>query len=144
MAEDTNIVLTNEAQPTLGRIEIAPEVIEIILGIAARKVDGVYQMRGTLTSSINALFGRQNQGKGVKISVNDDQITADVYAYLNYGVAVPQVALKMQTTIREQLLFMTDLELAAVNIHVVGIVPEKMENVVDPDNLFGDKEDGDK
>ncbi|ANK59358.1 MULTISPECIES: Asp23/Gls24 family envelope stress response protein [Loigolactobacillus] len=141
MAEDNNIVLDSKEQPSLGKIEIAPEVIEIILGIAAREVKGVYQMRGTLASSINALFGRENRGKGVKLSVSDGKIKAEVYVYLNYGVSVPQVALKMQDRIKEQLLFMTDLSLVEVNIHVVGVIPEKLATTVDPNNLFADDDD---
>ncbi|KRM99529.1 Asp23/Gls24 family envelope stress response protein [Loigolactobacillus rennini] len=142
MAENTNIVLDSKAEPALGRIEIAPEVIEIILGIAASQVDGVYKMRGTLSSSISQLLGRQDRGKGVKLTVTEGQIQADIYAYLNYGVSVPQVALKMQDTIKEQLLFMTDLKLSEVNIHVVGVIPEKLANSVDPDNLFAEDDDG--
>lgn len=115
-------------------------MIEIILGIAASQVDGVYKMRGTLSSSISQLLGREDRGKGVKLTVDAGQIQADIYAYLNYGVSVPQVALKMQDTIKEQLLFMTDLDLTEVNIHVVGVIPEKLVNAVDPNNLFA--EDG--
>ncbi|MDO5741995.1 MAG: Asp23/Gls24 family envelope stress response protein, partial [Vagococcus sp.] len=48
--------------------------------------------------------------------------------YLNYGVSVPKVALSMQEKVKEQVLFMTDLELKEVNIHVVGVIPEKMVN----------------
>ncbi|ATO43997.1 Asp23/Gls24 family envelope stress response protein [Loigolactobacillus coryniformis] len=140
MAEDTNIVLDSKTETSLGQIEIAPEVIEIILGIAASQVDGVYKMRGTLSSSISQLLGREDRGKGVKLTVDAGQIQADIYAYLNYGVSVPQVALKMQDTIKEQLLFMTDLDLTEVNIHVVGVIPEKLVNAVDPNNLFA--EDG--
>ena len=61
MAEDTNIVLDSKTETSLGQIEIAPEVIEIILGIAASQVDGVYKMRGTLSSSISQLLGREDR-----------------------------------------------------------------------------------
>ena len=139
MAEDSNIILTGR-DGLDGTIEIVPEVLEVILGIAAVDVDGVYQMRGSLASSINALFGRANRGKGVAVQVEDDHITADVYVYLDYGVSVPKVALKLQETLREQLLYMTDLNLAEVNIHVVGVVPEKTEKVK-PEDLFKDTEE---
>ena len=71
MAEETNIILANRTDAQ-GTIEIVPEVLEVILGIAASQVDGVYQMRGTLGSSINAWFGRANHGKGVSVTVADD------------------------------------------------------------------------
>lgn len=134
MAEETNIILANRTDAT-GSIEIVPEVLEVILGIAAVQVDGVYQMRGSLASTINRWFGRENHGKGVELTVNGDKLEADVYVYLNYGVAVPKVAMAMQESLREQLLYMTDLTLDTVNVHVVGVVPEKAAKV-DPDDLF--------
>ncbi|WP_155286709.1 Asp23/Gls24 family envelope stress response protein [Lacticaseibacillus zhaodongensis] len=139
MAEDSNIILTGREGST-GTIEIAPAVLEVILGIAAVNVEGVYQMRGSLASSINAWFGRVNRGKGVDLHVADKQLSADVYVYLNYGVSVPKVALSMQETLREQMLYMTDLELAEVNVHVVGVVPEKADKV-DTADLFADDDD---
>ncbi|WP_225047539.1 Asp23/Gls24 family envelope stress response protein [Lacticaseibacillus kribbianus] len=139
MAEETNIILANRTDAQ-GTIEIVPEVLEVILGIAAVGVDGVYQMRGSLTSSINEWFGRANHGKGVALTVDGTHLTADVYVYLDYGVSVPKVALDMQQTLREQLLYMTDLTLDAVNVHVVGVVPEKA-TPVDPENLFADDEE---
>ncbi|QFP79878.1 Asp23/Gls24 family envelope stress response protein [Latilactobacillus graminis] len=137
MAEETNIILDTQ-ENALGKIQMAPEVVEVILGIAASKIDGVHQMRGTLSSSINELFGRSNHGKGVTLKVVDGKVSADVYAYLNYGVSVPKVALAMQEALKEQLLFMTDLDLAEVNVHVVGVITEKTPKIIDPDDLFNE------
>ncbi|WP_125704466.1 Asp23/Gls24 family envelope stress response protein [Lacticaseibacillus daqingensis] len=139
MAEETNIILANRTDAQ-GTIEIVPEVLEVILGIAAVSVDGVYQMRGTLASSINAWFGRANHGKGVALTVDGTRLSADVYVYLDYGVSVPKVAMTMQETLREQLLYMTDLTLDEVNVHVVGVVPEKAAKL-DPDDLFKDDDE---
>ena len=41
MSEDNNIVLTSK-EPSLGEVRLAPEVIEVIIGIAASQVDGVF------------------------------------------------------------------------------------------------------
>jgi len=97
-------------------------------------------MQGTISSSVNELFGRKkNLGKGVKLTIVDDQISVDVYAYLNYGVSVPKVALAIQDKVKQQILFMTDLPLSEVNVHITGIVTEKTESAIDPNNLFGDE-----
>ncbi|ANZ62141.1 alkaline-shock protein [Secundilactobacillus paracollinoides] len=145
MAEDTNITLTAE-EPALGNIQVAPQVLEIIAGIAANDVDGVARMRGSLANSVNELFGRKERGKGVKLSLTDDDLRVDVYVYLDYGVSVPKVALAIQEQVKQQLLFMTDLHLSEVNVHVEGVIPEKTTQAVDPNNLFDDddeSEDGD-
>ncbi|WP_288529333.1 Asp23/Gls24 family envelope stress response protein [uncultured Secundilactobacillus sp.] len=140
MAEDTNIVLDAD-EPALGKIEVAPQVLEIIAGIAASSVDGVARMRGSFANSVNELFGRKERGKGVKLTFDSNTLKADVYVYLNYGVAVPQVALAIQEEVKQQLLVMTDLETAEVNVHIEGVIPEKTTSAIDPNNLFGDQED---
>ena len=88
MSEDNNIVLTSK-EPSLGEVRLAPEVIEVIIGIAASQVDGVYSMRGSIANSFSELLGRQIRGKGVKVNKDEDQLKVDVYVFLNYGVSVP-------------------------------------------------------
>lgn len=136
MAEEQNILLTKSDNQE-GAIQIAPQVLEVILGIAAKQVDGVFEMRGNVTNSLNTLFGRQDHGRGVELSVDGSQINADVYVYLNYGVSVPKVALDMQKVLKDQLYYMTDLQLNEVNIHIDGIIPEKEEKI-DTDAFFAD------
>lgn len=136
MAEDHTITLASHDQAQ-GNIQISPQVLEIILGIAAKSVKGVYAMRGNLTNNLNQFLGRKDHGRGVVISVDDDQrLKADVYVYFDYGISVPQVALKMQETLQEQLLFMTDLTLDEVNIHVEGVVPPKEDKSSDSSPVF--------
>lgn len=122
-------VIGNELENKKGSIILAPEVIEVIVGIAAAKVDGVYGMRGNIASNVSELFGRAAHGKGVTLSQNDKGVIVDLYCYLDYGVTVPKVALEMQEKVKEQVLFMTDIELVEVNVHVVGVIPEKLPTV---------------
>lgn len=139
MADEKNLVLG--ANQELGEIVIAPEVIEVIIGIAASKVEGVYGMRGTFASNVTELLGRAAHGKGVYLTFGEDgALKVDIYCYLNYGVSVPKVAIAMQERVKQQVLFMTDVELAEVNIHVVAVIPEKFEQ---PDlvELFPDEDE---
>ncbi len=62
---------------------IAPEVIEVIIGIAASKVEGVYGMRGTFASNVTELLGRAAHGKGVYLANEEDGLKVDLYCYLN-------------------------------------------------------------
>lgn len=119
-------VIGNDKENKNGNIILAPEVIEVIVGIAAAKVEGVYGMRGGITANVSELFGRSAHGKGVTLSQDETGVTVDLFSYLNYGVTVPKVALEMQEKVKEQVLFMTDIELSEVNVHVVGVIPEKL------------------
>lgn len=127
MVQNTELILENIEENAGGEIVIAPEVLEVIIGIAAAKVEGVYGMRRNLASNVNELFGKTAHGKGVSLDIVDEGIKVDLYCYLNYGVSVPKVALEMQEKVKQQVLYMTDLDLLEVNIHVLGVIPEKTE-----------------
>lgn len=135
---DNNFVL--DVDHELGEIVIAPEVIEVIIGIAASKVDGVHRMQANFVTNITELLGGSVHGKGVQLEVTDEGIKVDIYSYLKYGVSVPKVAMEIQSRVKQQVLFMTDLELAEVNVHVVAVVPEKADQI-DLNEVFGNEEE---
>lgn len=126
MPERSTILLSNNENGDETRVDLG--VLEVILGIAAKKVDGVNEMRGSLKSSIDKIFGRSNQGKGVSLTNRNGNLIADVYAYFDYGVNVPKVALELQKQLGLQLEQMTNLKLVETNIHVVGLISEDDKN----------------
>lgn len=117
--------LVNVSITNLGKVEIAPEVIEVITGIAASEVDGVSSMRGSFATDVVERFGKKTHSKGVKVDLTENGILIDLYVVLNFGVSIPQVAEQLQTNIRQSLKNMTALEIAEINVHVVGIQMEQ-------------------
>ena len=140
MAEDSKIILSSEDQ-SLGTIEVAPRVVEIIAGVAASEIDGVSKMYGSRANSFGELLGRSDQRRGVKLTSQNDNLTIDIDVYIDYGVSVPKLAVKIQDRVKQQVTLMTDLNVSEVNIHVKGIVQKKEEQTVDPDDIFGEHED---
>lgn len=138
MADEKSLVL--DANQELGEIVISPDVIEVIIGIAASKVEGVYDMQGTFTNNVTELLGRSTHGKGVYLTIDEDGIKVDIYCQVKYGISVPKTAMEIQERVKQQVLFMTDVDLAEVNVHVVQVVPEKVETP-DLDELFGNEEE---
>lgn len=53
----------------MGTIQIAPEVIEVIAGLATIEVEGIAGMSGGLAGGIAELLGKKNVAKGVKVEV---------------------------------------------------------------------------
>lgn len=124
----------------LGEVVIAPEVIEIIIGIATSKIKGVYAMQGNLASNIAEKLGRSSHSKGVYLKNNEDgSVNADLYVYLDYGVSVPKVAMAIQDKVKQQVYDMTGLNLKEVNIHIVSVIPEKFAQA-DLSELFDEDE----
>ncbi|WP_154308588.1 Asp23/Gls24 family envelope stress response protein [Metabacillus lacus] len=111
----------------LGKVEIAPEVIEVIAGIAASEIDGVAQMRGNFAAGVVERLGKKNHGKGVKVELSEEGIIVDIYCVMIFGVSIPAVAQRIQDNIRQALLNMTALNINEVNVHVVGVQFESVK-----------------
>ena len=106
-----------------GEIVIAPRVLENIIAIATAKVDGVHSLEN---KSVSDSLSKRALGRGVYLRTQEDgQISVDIYLYLEYGVAVPKVAVAIQKAVKTAVYNMADVTLDDVNIHVVGIVTEK-------------------
>ncbi|WP_316569665.1 Asp23/Gls24 family envelope stress response protein [Neobacillus sp. YIM B06451] len=118
---ENGVLEMNEGMGGHGKVEIAPEVIEVIAGIAASEVEGVASMRGNFATGVVERLGKKNHGKGIKVELTDSGIKVDVFCMMKFGVSIPSVAQKVQDNIRQTLLNMTALEAEEVNIHIVGI-----------------------
>ncbi|MBG9444908.1 Asp23/Gls24 family envelope stress response protein [Cytobacillus firmus] len=128
---ENNILEMSPENSGLGKVEIAPEVIEVIAGIAASEVEGVAQMRGNFATGVVERLGKKNHGKGVKVELTEEGIKVDVYCLMKFGISIPSVAQKIQDNIRQALLNMTALDAQEVNIHVVGIMFENQKHEVE-------------
>ncbi|KOR79628.1 Asp23/Gls24 family envelope stress response protein [Peribacillus sp. FSL M8-0224] len=121
----------NDYNSGLGKVEIAPEVIEVIAGIAASEVEGVAHMRGNFATGVVEKLGKKNHGKGVKVDLTGESIKVELYCVMKFGVSIPKVAQEVQDNIREALLNMTAIDAGEVNIHVVGIAFENAKQETD-------------
>lgn len=75
-----------------GSIKIADEVVSIITGLAATEIEGVAGMSGGIAGGIADMLGRKNLSKGVKVDVDEESASIDVYVIIEYGKAIPDVA----------------------------------------------------
>lgn len=126
------------ATELLGEIVIAPRVLEKIIAIATAKVEGVYSLA---SKSMSDSLSMRSLGRGVHLHTDEaGDVTVDIYLYLEYGISVPSVAVAIQKAVKSAVYDMAEVELSAVNIHVVAIVPEKtpkpdLEDLFDEDFL---------
>ena len=120
MSETTSLEM-NQEYNGLGKVEIAPEVIEVIASITASEVEGVAQMRSNFATGVVEKFGKKMHNKGIKVDLSEEGIKVEVYCVMNFGVSIPQVAQQIQDNIRQTLINMTGLVTEEVNIHIVGV-----------------------
>lgn len=122
MTEIKAAVVTPEEN---GVIHIAEDVIASITALAATEVDGVGALAAGSSVDWNDLIGKKNPAKGVKLSIEDNVVTADISIFVKYGYPVAAVAQKVQENIKAALESMAGLQVGAVNVHVNGIQFEK-------------------
>lgn len=132
MSEDSTLNVGN-GDESLGKVEIAPEVIEVITGIAASEIEGLSTMRGNFATGVVERFGKKSHSKGVKVELTETGVLIDLYVVLDFGVSIPKVAEKLQMNIRQALKNMTALDAEEVNVHVVGIEMDTHNNPTDSD-----------
>lgn len=108
------------------KIKIAAEVIATIVGIATSEIEGVSSMSGGIADGIASILGKKNMGKGVKVEINDKDVTIDVSIIVQYGSKIHNVAKNVQESVRAALTDMTDLNILEVNVNVLGVNTEKI------------------
>ncbi|MDV6377833.1 Asp23/Gls24 family envelope stress response protein [Sporosarcina sp. GW1-11] len=124
MADKTNpsfVGMTPSGDAALGRVQLAPEVLEVIIGIATIEVEGVVATQGNFATGVAEKLGRVMYGKGVKTEWVDEGLKIDVYCIIEYGHSIPTVATKIQQEIRQAVYHMTSLATHEVNVHITGI-----------------------
>lgn len=107
-------------QNAIGKIEIAPEVIQIISGIAAASVEGVIGLSGGTAANINQLLGRKNLKKGIHVDLGE-QLTVDLSIMVEYGFNIPELGRKVQEEVKQAIENMTGLQVDQVSVKVNGI-----------------------
>lgn len=114
----------------IGTIQIAPEVIEVIAGLATVEVDGVAGMSGGFAGGIVELLGRKNLSKGVKVEVGQREAAVDVNIIVEYGIRIPEIASEIQLNVKRSIEMMTGLHVVEVNVHIHDVhfkTPDKPE-----------------
>ena len=103
-------------------IKIANDVIAVIAGVAVAEVSGVAGMSGGLTGGLTeALKGKKNLAKGIKVEATDKEAKIDVNIIVEYGSRIPDVAFEIQNRVKKSVESMTGIKVSEVNVHVQGV-----------------------
>ena len=106
-----------------GSVMISEDVIVSIVDLAVAEVEGIAGLSTKHGADIVDLIGKKNWGKGLKVSLNNDEtISVDCNINVKYGHSVVDVAKAAQDAIISALDSMTGIKTSAVNVNVCGIV----------------------
>ncbi len=106
-----------------GNVLISEDVLATIVANAVNEVDGIVGLSVKPGSDIADMIGKKNWGKGLKISINEnDEITVDCNVNVGYGQSVVVVAKAVQDAVTAALESTAGVKIAAVNVNVCGII----------------------
>jgi uncharacterized alkaline shock family protein YloU len=89
--------------------------------MAATEISGVAGMSAGLVGGIAEMLGKKNLAKGVKVEVGEREAAVDLYIIVEYGVRIPDIALRVQENVKRGIESMTGLDVVEVNVHVQGV-----------------------
>mgnify|MGYP004567734939 FL=1 len=97
-------------------------VVEKIVAMTAREVDGVLQLKGSLINSLPGLRGSDTT-KGVSVEMSgDDACTVNIAVILEYGKSAPRVFQELHDKVAGAIETMTGLKVTAVNVRVTNVL----------------------
>ena len=127
--EELVVVPQEEDVQTVNTIKISNDAVAMYAGIAISEVPGVYGMSGALAGITEAISGKKNYTKGVKVDADEKNAKIDVNIIVEYGARIPDVAFEIQTKVKKSVETMTGLKVTEVNVNVQGVhaITEKDE-----------------
>jgi uncharacterized alkaline shock family protein YloU len=104
-----------ETQPKIGRITIAPEVLETVARLTALAVPGVARL--TTPSGMKRLLGQD----GVKIEVIQDRVRAEVYVVTRQDVNMLNIGHQIQNEVARAIHDIVGMEVESVDVHIEDV-----------------------
>lgn len=112
-------------------VRISSDTVATYAGIAISEISGVYGMSGTFAGLTEAISGKKNYAKGVKVDITDNKIAKiDLNIIVEYGARIPEIAFEIQTKVKKSVETMTGLKVSSVNVNIQGVhaITEKDDN----------------
>ncbi len=109
-------------------VQISPDVIAVIAGLAAAEIKGIAGMSGGIVGGITEMLGRKDLSKGIKVQMEQEKVKVDLNVVVDMGVQIVEVSNQLRQEVRDSVEKFTGLKVAAINVHVVGInIPKEQQ-----------------
>ena len=110
-----------EQTQSLGRIEVAPEVLTTIAHFATIRMEGILRT-APVPADVARLFRRGIQHDGILLDLSEDSVKFDIYVIMNPNVNIMETSRALQAAVAEAVDTMVGIPVDAVNIHVENVV----------------------
>ncbi len=100
-----------------GKVIYNEGIVNGITSLAVKEVEGVELVSGK---------------KGIRLYFEKDGVYADISVVVKYGYNIPELAFRIQQTIKQTVESMTVYKIARVNVHIQGVEFPEISAVLPP------------
>lgn len=101
---------------------LAPGVMETIVAIAAKDVDGVASVSASSFTGLRSRFAAKSAGQGIDVSMNENEsVDISVHVDVFYGKPIPQVAAAVRQGVADAVVTQVGFNVGSVDVYVDGI-----------------------
>ena len=114
----------------IGSVRVHESVISSIVRKTVLGTKGVLRFAGSsLVDNIAEFVGsKAMQDRAITVEMEDGTVSVEVQVILEYGVHIPEVAEKIQTSLRARLQELTGMKVGSVNVAVMDIETPQEKN----------------
>ena len=127
MAENKGYISTSDER---GSINICQSVVAVIAAAAAVDIDGVYGLYQSPGKELTTVSGKKGISRGVKINIEGDEITVDVYFIAEMGHPVNEIGVKVQKAVVSAIEEAIGITVGTVNVTISGVSLKKAKQPV--------------
>lgn len=102
-------------------VQISEDVIASIAAMSMKDVKGISAVGKGMKNGIMEYFGWEDLAKGVNVEVLEDGVIVDVDVSVSLDKKIMDVSKEVQDKIQTTIKDMTDMDVIAVNVRVVGV-----------------------
>lgn len=118
----------SEERESIGRIEIAPEVLATIAHHAVLRVEGVSRM-APIPADIARMFRRATRQDGILLDLSDNQVKFGIYVIMEPQASVLETSRQVQSAVVEAIDTLVGIPVDSVNVHVEDVVYRRGESI---------------
>ena len=115
--------LSVNSQKPLGKIDVAPEAIAMVAGIATLECFGVVGMssRSFQDGIAELLLGKENLTKGIEVRIDSNRVIVDLYVIVEYGTRINEVAHNVIENVKYAIEHQLEVVATKINVIVTGV-----------------------
>ena len=114
--------MSEKLENQYGTISIENEVIARIAGLTAVDCYGIVGMAAkNMKDGLVQLLKRESLTKGIRINVNEEQISIDLHIIVEYGTNITAIAENIISTVKYKVETVCGIAVEQVNVFVEGV-----------------------